>query len=85
MALVAAVAAGGLEGGQVSGALAAQVAAPPAQHAARLRPVLISVVVRAAALRPARHTLFSHMRRPVELHGKPIEIARTALFDCQRG
>ena len=51
---VAAVVAGALEGGQARRALAAEVPAPPAQHAARLLHVRVVIVMRAAALRSAR-------------------------------
>ena len=51
---LAAVVAGGLQRGQLRRALATEVPAAAAQHAARLRHVAIFVVVRAAALRPAQ-------------------------------
>ena len=55
------VVAGCLQHGQLRRALAAEVPAPPAQHAACLRHVIILVVIRAAALRPAQPSCSCHV------------------------
>lgn len=50
--MVSAVVAGRFLWWQLLRALAAEVAAPSAQHAAHLRQILVGVVMRAAALSP---------------------------------
>lgn len=88
MAPIPAIVAGGLQRGQLRRALAAEVPSAATQHAARLRHVIIFIVIRAAALRPAQPSSKSYglvIVRVIRLDPAPMMLGNFTQEEEVRG